>query len=143
MTIQQLTVFVENRQGSLSAITDLLAKEKIDLRALSIADTKEYGILRLIVNDAKKALAALEKNGFLVRITEVLGVILPDEPGALSGALKALDSAGVNVEYLYAFLTRTERDAYMVLRVADNAAAETILTNAGYRTISAGDVATL
>ncbi len=127
MTIQKLTVFVENRQGSLSKITRLLAAGKIDLRALSIADTQEFGILRLIVSDANRALEVLRENGILVQITEVLCVKLPDRPGALSEVLETLDRAGINVEYLYAFLAQATPDAYVVLRVADNAAAEKVL----------------
>ena len=131
MTIEQLTVFVENKQGRLSKITNLLAAEKIDLRALSIADTQEFGILRLIVNDAARALEVLRENGMLVQITEVLCVKLPDRPGALSEVLEALDGEGINVEYLYAFLSQATPDAaYVVLRVADNAAAAAALKKA-------------
>ena len=106
MTVQQLSVFVENKQGSLSRITELLAAEKIDLRALSIADTQDFGILRLIVDNPGRACEILRNNGILVQITEVLGVKLPDRPGALSEVLGALDRAGINVEYLYAFLSQ-------------------------------------
>lgn len=132
MSIRQLTAFVENRRGCLAEITDLLAKNHIDLRALSIADTKDFGILRLIVNDAEKALSVLRENNILVQITEVIGVKLSDRPGELSAALAALDRAGINVEYLYAFLTRNEKNAYVVLRVEDNEIACGILANAGF-----------
>ena len=132
MTVQQLTVFVENKQGSLSKITELLAAGKIDLRALSIADTQDFGILRLIVSDASRALEILRDNGILVQITEVLGVKLPDRPGALSEVLGILDRAGINVEYLYAFLSQATPDAYVVLRVADNDIAADILKRAGF-----------
>lgn len=140
MTIEQLTVFVENKKGSLVKITDLLAAGGIDLRALSIADTRDFGILRLIVNDTENARALLEKNGFLVQTTPVLGVRISDAPGKLSAALAALDGAGINVEYLYAFLSRTPHHAYVVLRVADNDAAAAALAAAGFRTVGEDDV---
>lgn len=141
MAIQQLTVFLENKQGKLAEVTRLLAKNGIDLRALSIADTAEFGILRLIVSDTEKAKQILAADGTLVQITEVVGVRLSDQPGELAEVLSALDEKGVNVEYLYAFLTRTENSAYVVLRVADNTAAEETLQKAGFRLVGAADIA--
>ena len=143
MSIRQLTVFVENRRGCLARVTDLLATNHIDLRALSIADTKDFGILRLIVNDAEKALSVLRENGILVQITEVIGVKLSDRPGELSMALASLDRAGINVEYLYAFLTKSEKDAYVVLRVEDNEIASGILTKAGFCMVGETELKTL
>lgn len=140
MSIEQLTVFVGNRRGTLSDVTALLAERHIDLRALSIADTRDFGILRLIVSDTKKAEKILLENDYLVRITEVLGVKIGDEPGKLALALQALSAAGVDVEYLYAFLARTARHAYVVLRVPDNKAAEAVLTAAGYHLILEEDL---
>ena len=93
MSIRQLTVFVENRRGCLARVTDLLATNHIDLRALSIADTKDFGILRLIVNDAEKALSVLRENGILVQITEVICVKLSDRPGATAAQARASTSA--------------------------------------------------
>ena len=130
--MKQLTVFVENRRGGLAEITRLLAGAHIDMKALSIADTRDFGILRLIVDDAEKASGALKAAGFLVQITEVVGVKLTDEPGALSGALEALDQKDVNVEYLYAFLSSEPGAAAVVLRVEDNARAAAILAGTGY-----------
>ena len=143
MSLKQLTVFVPNKQGALVDITDALAKSSVDIRALSIADTEDFGILRLIVNDNDKATAALEKLGCLIKTTEVVGVKIGDAPGKLSYALDVLDKADINLEYLYAFLTRTEKHAYVVFRVADNAAAEAALTNAGFQLIGDADVAKL
>ena len=139
MAIRQLTVFVENKQGKLVEITRLLAEAGIDMRALSIADTKDFGILRLIVSDTDKALLELAEHGVMVKITEVAAVELPHRPGSLNGALTALNEAGINVEYLYAFLSSKGQGAYVVLRVADNAAAEEVLSQAGYRTLSDSD----
>lgn len=140
MALNQLSVFVENKQGSLVAITDILAAKGINMRALSIADTEDFGILRLIVNDDEAAHETLKDNGFLVKTTEVVGVKIGDEPGKLSKALDVLDKEGINIEYLYAFMTRTEKHAYVVLRVADNSAAEKALENAGFHLITGDDV---
>jgi len=141
--LKQLTVFVENRQGALVDITDILAKNGVNIRALSIADTKDFGILRLIVNDNETAQKTLGDAGYLLKMTDVVGVKIGDAPGKLSGALDVLDKNNVNMEYLYAFMTRTERHAYVVLRVEDNAAAEAALEAAGYHLITDNDVAHL
>ena len=143
MAIKQLTVFVENRRGCLAEITDLLAKNGIDMRALSIADTKDFGILRLIVSDTQKALRVLRENCVLVQTTDVIGVKLSDRTGELSSALAALDRAGINVEYLYAFLTRVAQNAYVVLRVEDNGAAADVLTKAGFAMVGEDDIRAL
>lgn len=140
MSLKQLTVFVENKQGALVAITDTLAAHNVNLRALSIADTEEFGILRLIVSDNDTACKTLTDEGYLLKITEVVGVKIGDEPGKLSKALAVLDENGINMEYLYAFMARTEKHAYVVLRVADNAAAESALENAGFHLITDADV---
>ncbi len=143
MSLKQLTVFVENKQGTLVAITDTLAKHDINIRALSIADTQDFGILRLIVTDYDKAEKTLMDEGFLVKSTLVVGVKIGDQPGKLSTALGVLDKEGINMEYLYAFMSRTEKHAYVVLRVADNDHAEKALEDAGFHLISDADVCKL
>ncbi len=143
MAIQQLSVFVENRRGCLAKITGLLAEHQIDMRALSIADTKDFGILRLIVSDIEKALEILKKENILVQITDVIGVKLSDQPGELSGVLATLDRAEINVEYLYAFLTRSEKNAYVVLRVENNETAEKTLKKSGFRMVEQEDLEAL
>ena len=143
MAIKQLTVFVENKQGTLVEITDTLAKNNVNIRALSIADTQDFGILRLIVTDNETATGALTEHGFLVKTTDVVGVKIGDAPGKLSKALEVLDEAEINMEYLYAFMARTEKHAYVVLRVADNAAAEAALEGAGFHMITDADIAKL
>lgn len=140
MSINQLTVFVENKQGAMVSITDTLAKNNVNMRALSIAETQDFGILRLIVNDEKAALEALSEKDYLIKITEVVGVKIGDAPGKLTAALDVLDKAGINVEYLYAFMARTEKHAYVVLRVEDNTAAEKALEAAGFHLITDADV---
>ena len=143
MSLKQLTVFVPNRQGSLVAITKSLAEHNVNLRALSIADTEEFCILRLIVNDTETAHRILTEEGYLLKLTDVVGVKIGDAPGKLSDALEVLDEKNINMEYLYAFMSRTEKHAYVVLRVADNAAAETALEEAGFHMITDADVCKL
>ncbi len=143
MSLKQLTIFVENKQGALVSITDTLAKNDVNIRALSIADTQDFGILRLIVNDNDTALKTLTDAGYLIKTTDVVGVKIGDQPGKLTSALNVLDKNKINMEYLYAFMSRTEKHAYVVLRVADNAAAEAALENAGFHLITDADVAKL
>lgn len=140
MAIKQLTVFVQNKKGTVVSVTDILAKSNINLRALSIAETQDFGILRLIVSDEKTAEKVLAENGYLIKVIDVLGVKIGDAPGKLTAALDVLDKAGINVEYLYAFMARTEKHAYVVLRVEDNAVAEAALTGAGFKMISEADI---
>ncbi len=143
MAIRQLTIFVQNRQGAIVSITEALAANQVNIRALSIAETEDFGILRLIVNDEETAQKTLSDAGYLIKVTEVVGVKIGDAPGKLTGALDVLDKAGINLEYLYAFMARTERHAYVVLRVEDNAAAEAALEAAGYHLITDVDVCKL
>jgi len=143
MAIKQLTVFVQNRKGTLVSVTDALAENNVNLRALSIAETEDLGILRLIVNDEKTAEKVLEEKGYLIKVIDVVGVKISDEPGKLTEALKVLDKADINVEYLYAFMTRTEKHAYVVLRVEDNKKAEEILEEAGFHIITVEDICKL
>ncbi len=140
MSIRQLTVFVENRQGALAEVTKELAEHNVDLRALSMADTQEFGVLRLIVKDVDSALSILRESGHIVNITPVTAVKISDAPGRLSQALSVLDGAGINIEYLYAFLTRTEKHAYVVLRVEDNDGAKNALTEAGFKLVQESDI---
>lgn len=140
MAIKQLTVFVQNKKGSVVSVTDILSKSNVNLRALSIAETQDLGILRLIVNDEKTAEKVLSENGYLIKVIDVVGVKIGDAPGKLTEALSVLDKADINVEYLYAFMARTEKHAYVVLRVEDNAVAEAALTAAGFKLISEADI---
>ena len=135
MKIKQLTVFVENRTGYLSEITDLLGKSGVDMKALSIADTKDFGILRLIVSDEEKAVKVLNDNGVICKLTDVIGVKIPNAPGSLSTVLSLLAANGVNVEYLYAFLSGSVGGANVVFKATDNDIAEKILLGNGYKGI--------
>ena len=140
MALKQLTVFVENKQGTLVSVTDALAGNDINIRALSIAETEGFGILRLIVDNEAAAEKVLADAGYLIKITEVVGVKIGDAPGKLSAALKVLNEAGINMEYLYAFVARTERHAYVVVRVENNQEAEAVLEKAGFHLITEADV---
>jgi len=143
MALNQLSVFVDNTPGALSDIAEVLANAGINLRALSIADTERFGILRMIVSDNKMATSVLKTKGYIVKETEVVGVKIGDAPGKMAAALKVLDLAEINLEYLYAFCARTEKHAYLVIRVADNQKAEDVLTAAGFHMIEDADVAKL
>ena len=140
MAIKQLTIFVQNKKGTIVSVTDILAKNNINIRALSIAETEDFGILRLIVNDEKMAQKVLEEQGYLIKTVDVVGVKIGDAPGKLTSALDVLDKENINVEYLYAFMARTERHAYVVLRVENNSQAENALENAGFHLITEADI---
>ena len=140
MSLKQLNVFVENKQGTVVSVTDILSKHNINLRALSIAETQDFGILRMIVNDEAAAERVLSENGYLIKTIDVVGVKIGDQPGKLTAALDVLDKNDINVEYLYAFMLRTEKHAYVVIRVEDNDCAESALRNAGFKIVTEADV---
>jgi len=119
MKNKQISVFIENKEGRLKKAIDILSKENINIRALSIADTSKYGILRLIVSDAEKSKEVLEKNNFIVKENEVIIVEVPDEPNGLNTVLGYLDSENINVEYIYAFVSKKRDEAIVVMRLED------------------------
>ena len=127
MFIKQLSIFVENKFGRLEAIIDCLSKNNINLRALSLADTADYGVLRVIVDDADKAKAALSEIGVISKLTDVVAVYLDDRSGGLASVLSVLKNEDVSVEYMYAFLGRKEGKALMVLKADDEQKAEKVL----------------
>lgn len=131
MIIKQISVFVENKAGRLAEITEILAKTNVDIRALSIADTTKFGILRLIVNKPEETENALKAAGLTVSLTDVIAISITDEPGGLAVAMKALNAADIGVEYMYAFIGTPHKKAYVILRVEDNQKAIEVLTNAG------------
>lgn len=137
MTVKQLSVFVENRPGRLSAITRLLGDNQIDIRAMSIADTKDFGILRLIVDDADKAYAALKSAGCSVTITNVLAIRISDKPGGLADAMDTLYKDNISVEYMYAaFINEEDETAYLILRVDNNDKAVQAFEEGGFHLLS-------
>ena len=144
MSIKQISVFVENKPGALYALTAVLAQGQIDMRALSLAETKDFGIVRMIVNDLYKATTLLKDAGYVHSLTPVVGVAIPDVPGGLNRVLQVLTDAKVNVEYMYAFLGGKNVDhAYMIFRVADEKAAETALAARGIQVLDQEHIASL
>ncbi len=141
MSIKQISVFLENKPGSLYAMTGVLAQNQIDMRAFSLAETSDFGIARIIVDDVYKTTTVLKDAGFINNITTVLGVAIPDVPGGLSEVLQVLTDAQVNVEYMYAFLGGKDTEhAYMIFRVADNAAATAALAKQGIKTVKQEEI---
>ncbi|MCL1807014.1 MAG: hypothetical protein FWG31_04860 [Oscillospiraceae bacterium] len=140
MFIDQISVFVENKQGALKDILKILADGKIDLRAISIADTSDFGILRMIVPNPDGALELFRSKGVTASKTQVTGCKLSDTPGSLYHVLNTLHDAGISVEYVYAFITRKDEDAYVILRVEDNDAAQKTLLAAGHSLIDPHDL---
>jgi hypothetical protein len=133
---EQISIFIENKSGRLAEVTDLLARNSINIRALSLADTADFGIFRLIVNDPDTAERLLKDRGFTVARNEVVAVEVPDRPGGLAGILAALQGKGINVEYMYAFVQRSEGNAVLIFRFDDVAKAVAALGAAGIRTLS-------
>ena len=142
MQLEQISIFIENKSGRLAEVTRVLGSQGINIRALSLADTSDFGILRLIVDQTDLAKAALKECGFTVSKTEVVAVEVPDQPGGLYGILKVLEDASVNVEYMYAFVQQSGNNAIMIFRFDRTDSAISVLQNNGIpvidgRTISA------
>ena len=131
MIIKQISVFVENKSGRLAQITKVLADNHIDIRALSLADTTKFGILRFIVNEPERAEQALRDASLTVSITDVIAVSVEDQPGGLSYPLSLLDEKGISVEYIYAFVGAPHDKAFVILRVEDNQHAAEVLKEHG------------
>ncbi|MBQ3393037.1 MAG: acetolactate synthase [Lachnospiraceae bacterium] len=131
MTVKQISVFLENKPGALAEFTKILQKSEIDLRALSLAEHEDFGIVRVIVDDPYSTIQILKDEGYVCSVTPVLAVEIEDKPGALVKLLTALGDNGVNLEYSYAFLVRKAKSAFMILRVADNEAAGKVLRDNG------------
>ena len=133
MIIKQLSVFLENKQGRMCAAADLLAQNNIDIRALSLADTSDFGILRLIVDKPEEGKKILSEAGIVVRVTNVLSLTMEDTPGGTLGVLRLLAERGIGVEYMYAFAGKNDGEAYMIIQADDLEAAESILSSGGFR----------
>ena len=119
MTIHQISVFLENRAGQLAEITGLLAASGVDLRAINIAETADYGVVRLIASDPQRASALLLEHGFILTMTPVAAVSVPDQPGGLAAVLSVLSRADIDVEYMYSVFGQQKGRAYMIFRVGD------------------------
>ena len=140
MKIHQISLFAENKPGHISAPARLLAQEGIDIRALFLADSQHFGIVRMIVSDWQKAAALLEAHGFVVKVTEVLAVEVPDHPGGLADVLGALDGSGINIEYMYAFPYPRGDQAILIFRFADPDAAIAQLQAAGINLLASDEL---
>ena len=140
MTIEQLSVFVENKPGKLVEALEVIAGSGVDLRALSLADTADFGILRIITDKPAVALKSLQDAGFLVKSNEVLPVSVGDKPGGLAAVLRILADSGIDVEYTYAFVSHEKERAYVILRVADNDYAAKVLKGSGIPLLSSEEM---
>lgn len=140
MFIKQLSIFVENKKGGLAEILNEIGKGGIDICALSLADTTDFGILRMIVDDAEKAEKILTEHGVVVKINQVLGLAVDDTPGGLATALNALGAGDVAIEYMYAFVGESDKHAMVVLRTDDNEKALATLKAAGASILTEADI---
>ncbi len=140
MIIKQLSIFVENKAGRMAEVTEILANNNIDIRALSIADTTDYGILRLIVNNPQKALDALKAASITVTLTGVIAIAIPDQPGGLARAIKVLSDRQISIEYMYAFLNPNNATAFVILRVEDNDKALQALQDGNIRIMKESEI---
>ncbi|NLC67693.1 MAG: ACT domain-containing protein [Clostridiaceae bacterium] len=141
--VKQISIFLENKSGRLAAVTRVLGSNGIDISALSIADTTDFGILRIIVNDPGKAIKVLTDNGFTVRSTDVIAISVPDRPGGLADVLEILARQSIGIEYTYAFVGKIEGEALVILRPDDPERAYEVLKENNVKVLSAEDVHSL
>ncbi len=140
MTIPQISVFLENKAGQLADITGILSDNQVNMRAINIAETADYGVLRLIVDDASKASSILLEQGFILTMTPVVGVAVPDTPGGLSKVLGVISREEIDVEYMYSVFGQKDGQACMIFRVADTDALTALLEKNGIGTIAGADL---
>ena len=140
MTIPQISVFLENKAGQLADITGILSQNQVNMRAINIAETTDYGVLRLIVDDAAKASSILLEKGFILTMTPVVGVAVPDTPGGLSRVLSVISGAEIDVEYMYSVFGQRDGQACMIFRVADSDGLTAVLEQNGIGTIAGEDL---
>ncbi len=140
MSVKQISIFIENKKGSLAEVTKFISDKKINLRALSIADTQDFGILRIITDNPDNARELLKNEGYTVTATSVLAVALDDAPGSMAAILSVLSEAEISVEYTYAFMSSVQGKAYMIFRVDNNEKATEALIDAGIAVINQDDI---
>ncbi len=143
MDVEQLSIFIENKSGRLAEVTSILSSAGINIRALYLADTADFGILRLIVNDTEKAKNVLRFNGFTVEKTKVVAIEVPDRPGGLSGILNIIKDEGINVEYMYAFVEKSGENAIVIFRFDDSEKAVSVLRKSGVKIIEGEELSSL
>ncbi|MDD7301696.1 MAG: ACT domain-containing protein [Eubacteriales bacterium] len=132
MIIKQISIFVENKPGRLAEITEIIAKNDINIRALSVADTTHFGILRIIVDDPDRVQRVLKEAGLTVSITSVITAAIKDRPGGLAEVLKLFAAHDIQIEYMYAFIAKSENEAYVVMRIENEEEAVKLLRENGY-----------
>ena len=140
MFIKQVSVFVENKSGKMADVLNILAENNIGISALSIADTSDFGVLRLIVADAERAKEILKENGMIVKITDVIAIGIEDKPGGLAVALSALRESNLALDYLYAFIGRGSAGAYVILKTEEQEKAVEILEAKGFKTADNAEI---
>lgn len=140
MNVTQISVFLENRAGQLSNITKVLSENGVDLRAINIAETADYGVLRIIPADAQKASAVLLENGFIMAMTPVIAVAVPDRPGGLNSLLEALSEENIGIEYMYSVFSSNSGEALMVLQVGEAEKVAEILSKHEFKTVSIDEI---
>ncbi|BDC94328.1 amino acid-binding protein [Treponema bryantii] len=143
MTINQISIFIENRKNALSELTNVLATHNINIRAISLADTNDFGIARIIVENVEQVMGALERSHYIVKSTPVIAVEIPDEAGSLNKILKILADNGRNVEYMYGFTGRKSGSAYMIIRCTDVPETEKVCDQNGIRMIGQDELANI
>lgn len=143
MLVKQISVFLENKSGRLAEVTRVLGDNNIDISALSIADTTDFGILRLIVNQPEKAEEVLKNHEFAVKGTDVIAIAVPDKPGGLATALEFLGSKSIGIEYMYAFVGKSSEEALVILRVESPGQAVEALRGSGIRVMESHEVYSL
>jgi hypothetical protein len=143
MSVKQISVFLENKKGRLAEVTQTLSREKINIRALSLADTADFGVLRIIVNNPERCLAVLKASSFVAQVTEVIAVEVEDKPGGLARILEVLDQDNVNVEYMYAYVEKTRENAIVICKIDDRERALQVLQKNGIATIGAEELKAL
>ena len=140
MFIKQVSIFVENKSGTMADVLDILGKNGIDISALSIADTTDFGILRLIVSDPFKAEKILKENGMIVKLTDVIAVGIDNKPGSLSEILKTLKESGIEIDYMYAFIGKTSHGALVIMKTMDSEKTTLVLNSHNITTVDASEI---
>lgn len=140
MKVEQISIFLENKSGRLAEVTDVLAKAQVNIRALSVADTADFGILRLIVSNVEKAKQVLKDHGFTLAKTEVVAIKVADRPGGVASVLKALEGENINVEYMYAFIQKSREDAIIIFRFDDIDRAIEVLKSGGIEILKGEEI---
>jgi hypothetical protein len=143
MSVRQISVFLENKKGRLAEVTRILSKERINIRALSLADTADFGVLRIIVNDPDRCLSVLKQASFVAQVTEVMAVEVEDSPGGLSRILEVLDGENVNVEYMYAYVEKRSDNAIVICKINDRKRALDVLAKHAISTLNGEQLSAL